>query len=94
MSARVIRVLSNLIKNSVDAVKGKGVIYITANLTDDGVQMRVRDDGEGIKPELLPHVFTPFFTTKDTGAGIGLSYVKETRASKIIQKQAITSVPD
>ena len=40
--------------------------------------MQVRNDGEGIKPELLPHVLTPFFTTKDTGTGIGLSYVKET----------------
>lgn len=78
MSARVIRVLSNLIKNSVDAVKGKGVTYFNANLTDDGVQMQVRDEGEGITPELLPHVFTPFFTTKDTGTGIDLSYVKET----------------
>ena len=74
----VIRVLSNLIKNSVDAVKGEGTIDITANLTDTGLQMQVRDDGEGIKPEMLPHVFTPFFTTKDTGTGIGLSYVKET----------------
>jgi len=74
----IIRVLSNLIKNSVDAVKGEGTIEITANLTDAGLQVQVRDDGEGIKPKLLPQVFTPFFTTKETGTGIGLSFVKET----------------
>ena len=42
------------------------------------MSIQVIYDGTGIKQEQLPQVFTPFFTTKETGTGIGLSYVQET----------------
>jgi signal transduction histidine kinase len=47
-------------------------------LDEKGLLIQVVDDGEGIKQQFLPQVFTPFFTTKETGTGIGLSYVKVT----------------
>ncbi len=73
----IIRVLSNIVKNSVEAIDGAGRIVISAGL-DDGLWIKVKDDGEGINEGNLAKVFTPFFTTKETGTGIGLSYVKET----------------
>ena len=74
----MLRVVSNLIKNSVDSIDGAGRITLHASLDETGLSLNVTDDGEGIKQEHLGEVFTPFFTTKETGTGIGLSYVKET----------------
>ena len=46
--------------------------------TDRGkAVVRIHDDGEGIAPELLPHIFDRFFSTRKGGAGIGLSLAKE-----------------
>ena len=39
--------------------------------------VRIHDDGEGIAPEVLPHIFDRFFSTRKGGAGIGLSLAKE-----------------
>ena len=74
----IIRVVSNLVKNSVEAMKNKGRLTLQGFLDESGLTIRVIDDGEGIQEEDLVNIFTPFFTTKDTGTGIGLSYVKET----------------
>ena len=74
----IIRVISNLVKNSVEAIDGTGKITLRGVHDENGLSIQVIDDGTGIKQEQLPQVFTPFFTTKDTGTGIGLSYVKET----------------
>ncbi len=74
----IIRVVSNLVKNSIEAIKGPGMLTLRGMLDENGLMIQVIDDGEGIKQELLPQVFTPFFTTKEAGTGIGLSYVKET----------------
>ena len=73
----MIRVLSNLVKNSVEAIDVVGRITISSQQDADGLTIRVSDDGIGIKPEHLPQIFTPFYTTKEGGTGIGLSYVKE-----------------
>ena len=81
--------LINLVVNARDAMRGSGMITITAkNLrlqpddTPDGlrgefVALTVTDTGCGIKADILPKVFEPFFTTKqhDKGTGLGLSQV-------------------
>ena len=36
------------------------------------IEIQVRDDGSGIPPEILPHIFEPFLTTKESGRGVGL----------------------
>lgn len=74
----MVRVVTNIVKNSVEAITGKGRITIKAEAEKGGLVINVTDTGVGIPEDQLPNVFTPFFTTKITGTGIGLSYVKET----------------
>ena len=69
-------VIENLCKNAVDAMEGSGIITIT--LLDDirKVVIDVTDTGKGIKKKNITNVFTPGFTTKKRGWGLGLSLAK------------------
>ena len=71
--------LINLLKNAFEAssaIQGAGV-RIGARLVRGGrLRIEVSDDGPGVPPELVPHIFTPFFTTKKQGGGIGLAMVR------------------
>lgn len=69
------QVLWNLLLNAAEAIDGKGTIEVGAKLTDDSVQLVIKDDGCGIPEETLKTVFDPFFTTKTQGTGLGLSIV-------------------
>ena len=53
-----------------------GVIQIHLLQEDDSIVLRFIDDGEGISDDILKKIWTPFFTTKDTGTGLGLGIVK------------------
>jgi signal transduction histidine kinase len=66
--------LINLIFNAVDALAGGGCLEISSRYerTAGRAIIRVTDDGPGIPPEHLPHVFEPFYTTKAEGYGVGL----------------------
>lgn len=73
------QVLLNLFMNATEAMPDGGTLALTGERippcsTEPGrVRLVVRDTGAGIRPEDLPHLFTPFFTTKDRGTGLGLS---------------------
>lgn len=71
--------LLNLVINAIQAIKQKGVIEITTTLSvNQKYQLiHIKDDGDGIKPELMDKIFTPFFTTKIAGTGLGLSMVQK-----------------
>lgn len=72
------QILLNLALNARDALPNGGKIDISCYAEgDDLIHMKVRDNGEGIKPSILPHIFDPFFTTKgqSKGTGLGLSVV-------------------
>jgi len=72
----ITQVLVNLVKNAVEAITDTDTkkIRISINrLTDGKVQVEVSNTGNPIPKEVLPHIFIPFFTTKDSGTGIGLS---------------------
>jgi PAS domain S-box-containing protein len=70
----LVQVLLNLFMNARDAMPQGGVIRVDAAENDEGVLLRVADTGEGIPPDLLGRIFTPFFTTKGSrGTGLGLS---------------------
>jgi signal transduction histidine kinase len=72
------QVVLNLLANAVDAVEGRPnprVTLVTRRDNDPGnpgVEIWVADNGQGIPPEVLPHIFEPFFSTKDSGRGTGL----------------------
>ena len=67
------QVWTNLLDNAIDALGETGTIRIaTAPWHEDGVEVRIIDDGPGITPEQQHHVFEPFFTTKPVGSGTGL----------------------
>jgi len=69
-------VIENLCKNAVDAMEGSGKIELS--LLDEGsrVVIEVKDNGKGIRKKDLKNVFTPGFTTKKRGWGLGLSLAK------------------
>ena len=68
--------LENLIKNGIDAMKGKGRLSVQMIEQKSKVEIYICDSGSGIKDELLPSIFNPGFTTKERGWGLGLSLVK------------------
>lgn len=72
------QVLINLIKNAFPALENKEAAFIelSADLLEEGVNIYVRDNGEGIDPDLLSQIFVPFFSTRKSGSGIGLSLSK------------------
>lgn len=73
------QVLINLIINARDACENAEdpKILVTAEKFRDGVQIKVLDNGKGIPKEILDTIFVPFFSTKNTGSGIGLSLSKQ-----------------
>jgi two-component system, NtrC family, sensor kinase len=72
--AQIEQVLLALLMNATDAMPQGGNVWITSTADADANQLRivVRDDGAGIPPEILPRIFEPFLTTKETGRGVGL----------------------
>lgn len=73
------QVLINIILNAMDAVKqvSEPRLSMQALEMDGRVQIRIKDNGYGIPEELKDQIFTPFFTTKSNGSGIGLTLSKQ-----------------
>ncbi len=69
-------VVENLCKNAVDAMEGKGTITLTLQEEPGSVVIEVQDTGKGIRKKDLKNVFTPGFTTKKRGWGLGLSLAR------------------
>jgi two-component system, sporulation sensor kinase E len=67
------QVIFNLTRNGLDAMHPGGHLFIKTYPEDGEIVLAVNDQGEGIKPELLEKLGTPFFTTKETGTGLGLA---------------------
>ncbi|GGG79069.1 histidine kinase [Parapedobacter pyrenivorans] len=73
------QVLINLLLNAMEAVKEKEDAYISlsASVSDGKPKINVSDNGKGIPADLLENIFIPFFTTRKTGSGIGLTLSKQ-----------------
>jgi two-component system nitrogen regulation sensor histidine kinase NtrY len=70
------QVLINIIKNAMEAIEGEGVITVLFTHTHPA-QLVIRDTGKGISPEMEQQLFSPFFSTKKDGQGVGLAVIKE-----------------
>ncbi len=83
--AQLTQVFLNLVKNAFQAMNGSGVLTVTTRLETDFhirgqgtdrsqlIWVDIEDEGGGIKEEDLPHIFSPFFSTKNSGTGLGLA---------------------
>ena len=91
--AELLKILfQNLLVNSAQAMQGRGDIRITLQPVNGFLRVTVRDAGPGIAADVLPRIFTPFFTTKARGTGLGLATARrivEAHAGRI----AIESAP-
>lgn len=76
-SNQIDQALINVIKNAIEAIDADGSIAIVARRESDGVALCVYDSGQGIDPEVKRRLFTPFYTTKKHGQGLGLTLVRE-----------------
>ena len=85
-------VIENLCKNAVDAMEGAGRIDLTLTDEPERVVIEVTDNGKGIRKKDIKNVFTPGFTTKRRGWGLGLSLAKriveEYHKGRIFVKQS------
>jgi two-component system, NtrC family, nitrogen regulation sensor histidine kinase GlnL len=83
--AQLKQVFLNLVKNAYEAMERGGTLTLATRLETDFhiraqgsgrgrfIWVDITDEGEGIKEEDLPHIFSPFFTTKNSGTGLGLA---------------------
>ncbi|MBC6110753.1 ATP-binding protein [Pedobacter fastidiosus] len=78
-SDQLLRTFNNLFKNAIEAIDGDSKCCITAVLynDNDNVYIEIKDNGKGIDPVLHDKIFVPNFTTKTSGTGLGLAFVKQ-----------------
>lgn len=72
----LIQVVGNLIFNAVEAMPRGGTLTLRSFTEDEMVVFEVQDSGSGMDEETQKHVFSPFFTTKDRGQGLGTSIIQ------------------
>jgi nitrogen fixation/metabolism regulation signal transduction histidine kinase len=73
------QVLINLLKNALEAVQQSenATVQLVGRYDENHVKIEVTDNGPGIIPEAMDHIFVPFYTTKKSGSGIGLSLSRQ-----------------
>jgi two-component system, NtrC family, sensor kinase len=71
--------LINLVRNAAEAVTANngGQVTLRTRTAGSRIEIAVIDDGVGIPPDLVPRLFDPFFSTKDTGSGLGLALTQQ-----------------
>ncbi len=78
-ASQIQQVLINLVKNASESfsTQAKKTIVLNAFQSDNLTFIEVQDNGDGIEPEAIENIFIPFYTTKKTGSGIGLSLSRQ-----------------
>jgi len=66
------QIFLNILRNAVQAMEGRGKIFLASSHVNNEILVEIRDTGPGIPSEYLSRVFDPFFTTKGQGEGTGL----------------------
>ncbi len=67
------QLILNIALNGLDAMGSNGNLTIKTNIEKQTLVLQIKDEGQGISPEVLSKLGTPFFTTKETGTGLGLA---------------------
>ena len=76
-SEQITQALGNLIKNAIEAMPDGGALSVSAQpINDKKVRIKIQDTGIGMSPETLSQIFEPYYTTKDTGTGLGMAIVQ------------------
>lgn len=74
---RMMRVMMNLAENARKALAGKGIFTVKADKVDHILQFTIKDDGEGMSPDIQKHIFEPFYSSsRGGGTGLGMVIVK------------------
>lgn len=74
---RMMRVMLNLSENARKALAGKGIFSVTAEKINNTLQFLVKDNGEGMSPDIQKHIFEPFYSSsRGGGTGLGMVIVK------------------
>jgi signal transduction histidine kinase len=71
------QVLVNVLKNAMEAMDDGGAIVLRLGRREGRPSLSIADSGPGIPEEVQPLLFTPFFSTKRNGRGLGLTLVQE-----------------
>jgi len=74
-AAKIHQVVQNLVRNAIEASPRGGRVVVAVEAVAGAVAIRVRDQGPGIPPEILPRIYEPFFSTKEGGTGMGMAIV-------------------
>lgn len=70
------RLFTNLFTNAIEACDGKCQLEVREELFNGSIRVNIKDNGEGIAPEMQSRIFIPNFTTKSSGTGLGLAMCK------------------
>ncbi|PGM56057.1 hypothetical protein CN946_10970 [Bacillus sp. AFS053548] len=62
-----------MVSNSLDAMDVRKIVKIHTYIEDDKIVMSINDEGNGIPPEIIERISTPFVTSKENGTGLGLA---------------------
>ena len=94
---QLLRCFNNLLKNAIEATipNRPGIIEINYLVTSKNILLTIKDDGEGIPEGLREKIFEPNFTTKSSGTGLGLAFVKnsiENAGGKVWFETAVGAV--
>lgn len=76
-STQIQQVVLNVVKNAMESIPEKGEIRIEIRKEKEGILLQVSNNGASIPEDVASQLFTPFFTTKPDGKGIGLTFVRE-----------------
>ena len=75
----LVRIITNLVKNAIQAIpenQEEKSIIVAVTREENWVNITVKDNGIGIEPSYIEHIFEPKFTTKNSGMGLGLGIIK------------------
>ncbi|MEO0155734.1 MAG: ATP-binding protein [candidate division WOR-3 bacterium] len=73
----MLNAIINILKNSVEAMGSSGGIRITTDIEEDLILISIADTGKGIPQDMIKNIFSPFYSNKKEGTGLGLAFVKK-----------------